>query len=62
MRIRIAAPAIEGKANVAVEQFVAALFGLRTSAVTLVRGRRSRDKTLWVAGIAAPPPGLIPYA
>lgn len=58
LRLRIAAPAVEGKANAEVVRVLAKLFGVRRSAISLVRGVRSREKTVWVAGIAAPPPGL----
>jgi len=58
LRIRVAAPALEGRANAEVERFVAALFGVRRSAVSLVRGERSRDKTLRIAGIESPPADL----
>ncbi|MEO8696847.1 MAG: DUF167 domain-containing protein [Acidimicrobiales bacterium] len=55
LRIRIAAPAHEGRANAEAQRFVAALFGVRRAAVSLVRGERSRDKTLRIAGVEAPP-------
>lgn len=58
MRVRLGAPAVEGKANVELRRFLAGLFGVRRSAVTLVRGQRSRDKVVHIAGIEAPPPGL----
>jgi hypothetical protein len=59
LRLRVAAPATEGKANAAVERFVAGLFGVRRSAVTIVRGARSRDKAVRVAGVDRPPPDLL---
>jgi uncharacterized protein (TIGR00251 family) len=59
LRVRIATPAIEGKANAELLRMIARLFGVRRSAVSLVRGDRSREKTLWVAGIAKPPPGML---
>ena len=55
LRLRVAAPATEGKANAEVARFVASLFGVRQSAVMLVRGQRSRDKTLRVTGPKRPP-------
>lgn len=51
LRIRLAAPAAEGKANAALRTFLAAAFGVPKQAVTLVRGARSRRK---VVRIAAP--------
>ena len=59
LRVRIAAPAVEGKANVELQRMIAKLFGVRRSAVLLVRGKRSREKTLWVAGISEPPPEML---
>jgi uncharacterized protein (TIGR00251 family) len=55
LRVRIAAPAIDGKANAEVQRFVAQLFNVRRGAVTLRRGERSRDKTVHVAGTSEPP-------
>jgi len=59
LRVRIAAPAVEGKANVELQRMIAKLFGVRRSAVSLVRGERSREKTLWVAGISEPPAEML---
>lgn len=51
--VRVAAPAVDGKANVAVRAAVAAAFGLRPRDVELVRGTRARRKRLRLAGDAA---------
>ena len=59
LRMRIAAPAVEGKANVELQRMIAKLLGVRRSAVSLVRGERSREKTLWVAGITEPPVAMF---
>ena len=56
LRVRIAARAVDGKANKELQSFIGELFGVRRSAVTLLRGERSRDKTLWIEGIDEPPP------
>jgi hypothetical protein len=53
--VRVAARAVEGKANAELVRFLAELFGVRRSAITIARGERSRDKTVHVAGIDAPP-------
>jgi len=58
LRIRVAAPAREGKANEELRRFLADLFGVRRSAVSLLRGERAREKTLWIAGVTEPPSGL----
>jgi hypothetical protein len=48
----VAVPArpVDGQANRAVVEAVAAAFGVRRSAVSLVTGPRSRDKILFVVG------------
>jgi uncharacterized protein (TIGR00251 family) len=51
LRIRLAAPAVEGKANAALVAFLARSFAVPEHAVTLVRGARSRRK---IVRIAAP--------
>jgi hypothetical protein len=58
IRVRVAAAAVDGQANHELLRFLAGLFGVRRSAVTLVRGQRSRDKLVRIAGVEAPPPGL----
>jgi hypothetical protein len=55
LRIRISAPAVEGKANAELKRFLAEVFGVRRSAISLVRGERTRDKTIRIAGVTAPP-------
>jgi len=48
--VAVGAPAVEGRANRAVIEAVAAAFGVRRSAVSVLAGQRSRDKVLFVAG------------
>jgi uncharacterized protein YggU (UPF0235/DUF167 family) len=48
--VAVAARAVEGQATKAVLEAVAAAFGVRRSAVTLVRGGISRDKLVEVEG------------
>jgi uncharacterized protein (TIGR00251 family) len=52
LRLAVTAPPEGGRANEAVCRLVAELFGLRASAVEVVRGHSSRRKTLRLA--AAP--------
>ena len=59
LRVRVGARAVEGKANAELERFVAELFHVRRSAVSLVRGARSRDKQVRIDGIVAPPGELL---
>lgn len=49
LKIRLAAPAIEGKANAALKAYLAEAFAVPERAVTLVRGTRSRCKVVRVA-------------
>lgn len=44
LKIRLAAPPVEGKANAALLRFLADQFDVPLRAVTLVRGETSRDK------------------
>ncbi|MEI8409551.1 MULTISPECIES: DUF167 domain-containing protein [unclassified Kribbella] len=48
--VSVTARAVEGQATKAVLEAVAAAFGVRRSAVTLVRGATSRDKLVAVEG------------
>jgi uncharacterized protein (TIGR00251 family) len=58
LRIRVGAPARDGKANLAVVRLIADLFGVRPSAVAIVRGETLRDKVVAIHGITEPPPAL----
>lgn len=59
LRVRVAAPASKGQANVEVEQLIARLLGVRPSAVTVVRGVRSRDKLVEVVGVDEVPAAVV---
>jgi uncharacterized protein len=48
--VRVSAPAVDGRATEAALAAVAAAFGVRRDAVTLVTGRTSRTKVVDVAG------------
>jgi len=50
LRVSVTAPPVDGKANVAVIEAVAAAFGVRRADVTIVRGETGRRKTMRVAG------------
>jgi uncharacterized protein len=58
LRVRVAAPAVEGKANAELERFLADVFGVRRTAVAVVRGGRGREKTVRIDGVEGPPPDL----
>lgn len=50
LKIRLAAPAIEGRANDALVAFLAASFGVPRRNVVLIRGETGRAKTVRIAG------------
>ena len=52
--VRVTAPAIEGRANESVRRLLAKRLGVPTSAVTILRGHRSRDKLIEIDGIDHP--------
>jgi uncharacterized protein len=53
LKLRVAAPPVDGKANAEAERYVAELFGVATSDVSVVRGASSRNKALLVRGAHA---------
>ncbi len=53
LKIRLAAPPVDGKANEALIRFVADQLGLAKSAVNLKSGQTSRRKVLEVIGATA---------
>ena len=53
LRIKLAAPPVDGKANAALEKLLAQWLGLPQRAVTLVRGQAARRKTVRVQAAAA---------
>ncbi len=50
LRLRLAAPPVEGAANAALIAFLAKALGLRKSDITLLAGERSRLKRMLLAG------------
>lgn len=55
VRIRVAAPALEDRANEALVDFLAGCFGVARRDVTLVAGAKSRQKRLRIRGSALDP-------
>jgi len=51
LRVRLAAPARDGRANEELRRFVAAQVGVPRADVDVTAGRRSRRKTVTVRGI-----------
>ncbi len=52
LRVRVAAPPAEGRANAALTAHLAGLLGLRDRDVRVTAGARGRTKTVHVAGLA----------
>ena len=55
LKIRLAAPAVEGKANAALIAFLAETFGVPQRNVALIRGETGRRKTLRIESPIARP-------
>jgi len=55
LRIRLQAPPVDGKANAALVEFVADLFGIPRARVTIEHGLSGRDKRLRLQGAPAVP-------
>jgi uncharacterized protein (TIGR00251 family) len=53
LRVRVAAPPVEGEANVALERLLARALGVPRRAVRVVAGARGREKTVAVEGLSA---------
>jgi uncharacterized protein (TIGR00251 family) len=51
IKVKIAAPALDGRANEALLEFIAAKLGVARREVALVSGEKSRDKTIAVDGL-----------
>ena len=51
LKLRVAAPPVDGKANAEVERFVAERTGAVPSRIRVVRGLSGRDKTVFVDGV-----------
>lgn len=53
IKLKVSSPALEGKANAAVLEFVAATAGVPGRAAVLLAGEKSRDKVVRVEGMTA---------
>lgn len=53
LKIRLAAPPVDGKANACLVEFIAATLGVAKHRVSLVAGQTSRTKKIAVAGLDA---------
>ncbi|HBZ59051.1 MAG TPA: DUF167 domain-containing protein [Sutterella sp.] len=53
LKIALAAPPVDGKANAALQKFLSKRLGVAKSAVTLASGETMRDKRLRISGVTA---------
>jgi len=53
LRVKLAAPPVEGAANEALVKFLAERLGVRAAQVEIIAGHTARTKMVRVAGIAA---------
>ena len=51
IRLRVAAPPVDGRANAEAERYVAGLLGVTASEVSVVRGASGRNKAVLVRGM-----------
>ncbi|HEY5995184.1 MAG TPA: DUF167 domain-containing protein [Gallionellaceae bacterium] len=59
LKIRLAAPPIEGRANEALMRFISELFNVPLRNVELLRGAQSRHKMVKISGSAVSPESLL---
>jgi uncharacterized protein (TIGR00251 family) len=59
LKVRVAAPALEDRANAALLEFLAESFNVAKRDVTLVSGAKSREKRFEIRGSAVDPEGLV---
>lgn len=53
LKIKITAPPVEGKANEECIRFISDLLKIRKSAISIIAGEKSKNKTVLVAGMTA---------
>ena len=59
LKIRLAAPPVEGRANEALLKFIAGLFGVPLRQVELRQGGQSRHKVVAVTGSSVEPESVL---
>jgi uncharacterized protein len=52
IKVKVTAPPVEGKANVALQRFIAEKLNLAASQIEIVAGQHSRKKILKISGIS----------
>ncbi len=53
LRVRVSAPPVEGKANIALIKFVAKVLGVRKNRIEIVAGQKGLDKILSILDVSA---------
>lgn len=53
LRVAVAAPPVDGKANAALVEFLRELLRVKRSQVSIHSGEKSRDKTVLITGVKA---------
>jgi uncharacterized protein (TIGR00251 family) len=53
LKLQLAAPPVDGEANLALVEFLAGALGVRKADVVILRGETGRRKTVRVAGVSA---------
>lgn len=59
VKIKLAAPPVEGKANETLLAFLAEIFAVPPRQVILKRGKRSREKVVEISGSKVAPDALV---
>ena len=52
IKVKLRAPAVEGKANAALRSFLAEELNISESRITLTRGQKSREKLIRIDGLS----------
>ena len=55
LKVRLAAPPVDGKANAALVEFLAETWELPRRSVQILAGETSRDKRVLLVGLSGPP-------
>ena len=53
LKLKVASPPVDGKANSEIIRYLAKIVGVRQSAVEIVSGATSRDKVVRIQGVTA---------
>ena len=54
LKVKVAAPPVDGKANAALESFLAGVVGVPPSSASVVRGQTNRRKVVRLTGVSMP--------